>query len=158
MNSLIEDEFPLRATQSLRYDLMNILTDSDLAYRLPGNTLSLGELCREMGAIEELYIRSFKTFKYDWKYQNDDPELATSVERLKAWYQALDEEFEQVVRGFSEEDLHTKRVDRGEGRNPTLSGQFFTYHQAIMMFYAKASIYVRALEKTVNDQWDAWIG
>jgi hypothetical protein len=34
MNSLVESEFPLHETQRLRYDLLQTLTDSDLAYTL----------------------------------------------------------------------------------------------------------------------------
>jgi hypothetical protein len=51
MNSLVESEFPLHETQSLRYDLMQMLTDSDLAYKLPGDNPTLGELCRKMGEV-----------------------------------------------------------------------------------------------------------
>lgn len=158
MNSLLESEFPLRETQNLRYDLMNMLTDSDLAYKLPGDNPTLGELCREMGQTEHIYIQSFKTFKQDWTYRNNQPELAASVERLKDWYTTLDEEFEAVIREFSEEDLHNRQVDRGHGFTPSLYVQFQIYHEAILMFYAKASVYLKALQKPLNDQWQTAIG
>jgi hypothetical protein len=158
MNSLIESEFPLSACQSLRYDLMNALTDNDLAYKLPGDNPTLGELCREMGEIEHRYIQSFKTFKMDWAYRNDKPELATSVEQLKAWYTALDEAFETVMRGFSEEDLHHKHIDRGHDFTPSVHVQFHIYREAILMFYAKVSVYLKALQKPVNAQWQSGIG
>ncbi len=158
MNSLIENEFPLHESQSLRYDLLNSLTDSDLAYRLPGDNPTLGALCREMGELEHMYIQSFKTLKMDWSYRNSEPDLATSVERLKAWYKALDEAFESVVQGLSEEDLHNKQVDRGHGFTPSLAIQFKIYHEALLMFYAKASVYLKALQKPVNAQWKSWIG
>src|SRR5690349_20178532 len=106
MNSLIENEFPLHEAQGLRYDLLNVLTDSDLAYKLPGDNPTLSELCREMGDIEYAYLQSFKTFKLDWSKRATEPELATSVAALKTWYRTLDDEFETVVRGFSEDDLH----------------------------------------------------
>lgn len=35
MNSLIESEFPLQEAQKERYDLMGVLTDSDLTYGTP---------------------------------------------------------------------------------------------------------------------------
>ena len=158
MNSLIESEFPLHETQSLRYDLMQTLTDSDLAYKLPGDNPTLGELCREFGEVEYSYIQSFKTFKHDWSYRTSEPELATSVARLQAWYRTLDNEFETVVRGFSEDDLHHKQIDRGHGFTPSLAVQFQIYHEALLMFYAKASVYLKALQKSVNDQWQAGIG
>jgi uncharacterized damage-inducible protein DinB len=158
MNQLIENEFPLRQSQNLRYDLMDTLTDSDLAYKLPGDNPTLGELCREIGDIEQSYIDSFKTFKHDWSSHNRDPELATSVGRLKAWYQALDEEFEAVVREFSDDDLKNKQIDRGHDFTVPPLVQFEIYHEAILIFYAKASVYLKALQKSVNDQWQSWVG
>lgn len=158
MNSLLESEFPLHETQGLRYELLKALTDTDLAYKLAGDNPTLGELCREIGDIEHSYIQSFKTFKLDWSYRNTDPELATSVARLQAWYTALDHEFESVIRAFSEQDLNHKQVDRGHGFTPSVSVQFQIFHEAVLMFYAKASVYLKALHKTVNDQWQAGVG
>lgn len=158
MNSLIESEFPLREAQRERYELMQVLTDDDLAYKLPGANPTLGELCREMGEVEHNYIHSFRTFSYEPSYRNPDPELAASVARLVAWYMALDDEFETVVRGFSEDDLHHKQIDRGHGFTPSLLVQFQIYREALLMFYAKASVYLKALQKSVNEQWHAGIG
>jgi hypothetical protein len=158
MNSLIEDEFPLPETQRLRYDLLQVLTDSDLVYRLPGDNPTLGGLCREFGEIETCYIQSFKTFQLDWSYRAPEPDPAASVARLQAWYRALDDEFETVVQAFTEEDLHQKQVDRGNGFTPSLFVQFQIYREALLMFYAKASVYLKALQKTVNDEWQAGVG
>jgi hypothetical protein len=158
MNSLLESEFPLHQTQSVRYDLLRALTDSDLAYKLPGDNPPFGELCREFGEIEHAYIQSFKTFKLDWSYRATEPGLATSVARLQAWYTTLDHEFETVLRGFSEEDLHQKQIDRGHGFTPSPYVQFQIYREALLMFYAKASIYLKALQKTVNAEWQAGVG
>ena len=126
MNSLVEGEFPLHETQRLRYDLLQTLTDSDLTYKLPGDNPTLGELCREFGDVEYSYIQSFKTFKHDWSHRTAEPQLATSVARLQAWYTTLDTEFETVVRGFSEDDLRNNQIDRGHGFTPPLFVQFCT--------------------------------
>jgi hypothetical protein len=158
MNSLFESEFPLHEAQRLRYDLLQTLTDNDLAYKLPGDNPTLGALCREFGEIEYSYIQSFKTFKHEWLYGTSEPEVATSVARLQTWYRTLDDEFEAVVRGFSEDDLRHKQIDRGHGFTPSLFVQFQIYHEAILMFYAKASVYLKALQKTVNEQWQAGVG
>jgi hypothetical protein len=158
MNRLIEEEFPLRQCQNLRYDLMDVLTDDDLAYKLPGDNPTLGELCREMGELEHIYIESFKTLQHDRSYHHSDPAMATEVERLKTWYTALDEEFETVIRQFSDEDLQTKLIDRGYGFTPSLFIQFHIYREAILMFYAKASVYLKALQKPMNEQWQLGIG
>jgi hypothetical protein len=153
MNSLLETEFPLREAQHLRYDLLHTLTDRDLAYKLPGSNPTLGELCRANGELEYCYIQSFKTFKHDWSHPPSEPELATRVVALEAWFTRLDQEFEDVVRGFSDEDLHHKQIDHGHGFRPSLFVQWQIYHEALLMFYAKADVYLKALQKTVNDQW-----
>lgn len=158
MNSLIESEFPLQEAQRLRYDLLQTLTDDDLAYKLPGDNPTLGELCREMGDMEYSYIQSFKTFKHEWRYRTAEPEVATSVARLREWYIALDTEFEAVVRAFSEDDLHHRQIDRGHGFTPSPFVQFQIYREALLMFYAKASVYLKALQKYVNDEWQAGVG
>lgn len=158
MNSLLESEFPLHATQSLRYDLLQRLTDSDLAYKLPGDNPTLGELCRESGEIEYSYIQSFKTGKLDWSYRNPEPAIVTSVSRLQAWYTTLDNEFEAVIRAFSEDDLHHQQIDRGHGFTPSRYVQFQIYREALLIFYAKAIVYLRALQKPISDQWRVAIG
>ena len=158
MNSLIETEFPLHEAQRLRYDLLRVLTDGDLAYKLPGDNPTLGELCREMGEIEHDYIQSFKTFKHEWSYRAPEPEVAGSVAGLEAWYRALDDEFETGVRGFSEEELHQRQIDRGHGFTPSLFVQFQIYREALLIFFAKASVYLKALQREVSDEWRVGIG
>jgi len=76
----------------------------------------------------------------------------------QASYTTLDTEFETIMRGFSEDDLHHQQIDRGHGFTPSLSVQFQIYHEALLMFYAKASVYLKALQKSVNDLWQARIG
>jgi hypothetical protein len=129
-----------------------------LADKRPGDNPTVGELCREFGDVEYCYIQSFKTFKLDWSYRHPDPEVAVSVARLQEWYRALDNEFEAVVREFSEDDLHHKQIDRGHDFTPSAFVQFQIYREALLIFYAKASVYLKALRKAVNDEWQAGIG
>ena len=81
-----------------------------------------------------------------------------AVARQQAWYAKLDQEFESIIRDFSEDVLHNQQIDRGHGFTPSLYVQFEIYREALLMFYAKASVYLKALQKTVNDQWHAGIG
>ena len=46
MNSLIEEELP--GNQDLRDKLMEMLSDQELAYKLPGNNPTVGELCERL--------------------------------------------------------------------------------------------------------------
>jgi hypothetical protein len=155
MNSLIEHELP--GTQELRDQMMDMLSDQDLAYKLPNN-LTLGELCEEMGQTEQVYIHSFRTLTMDWAYRDSKPDVPNSVESLKAWFKTLDTELKAVLSAIPEEDIHTKHIDRGHEFTPSLYVQFQIYREALLIFYAKASIYLKALEKEYTSLWKNWIG
>src|SRR4028119_2451430 len=110
LNSLIEEELP--GNQDLRDQLMEMISDQDLAYKLPGANPTLGELCEEMGYIQQAYIHSFKTFKLDWAYHDSKPDTANSVASLNAWYKHLDAELVEALSGLSEDDVHNRQIDR----------------------------------------------
>ena len=156
MNSLIENE--LSGVQDLRDQLLDMISDQDLAYKLPGHNPTLGELCEQMGQIQQIYIHSFKTFKQDWGLRGSKPEAPNSVASLKVWYKKLDAELLEALNGLSEDDLHNKQIDRGHGFTPSPFVQFQVYREALLIFYAKVSVYLKALEKQFTDQWKSWIG
>lgn len=146
-----------KETTNLRSYLLDNLTDADLAFRAEGNP-TLGELCREMGNTESAYVNSFKTFKMDWSAGRDNtPATAASVEKLQAWYAALDAEFETVLQAIPDSDFQTKLVDRGGWSMPA-GGQFHTYREALLIFCGKCSVYLRMMGKPLNQQWKDWIG
>jgi DinB family protein len=145
----------LHLTTKLRAEMMDLLTDSDLAFRIPNNP-TLGELCREMGDVERSYIDSFKTLKQVWDVKNTEPGLDGSIEKLKAWYKALDTELDTVLSAIPDADLQTKMVDRGFPM--PLGGQFHTYREALLIFCGKCSVYLRAMGKPLGEQFQGWIG
>ena len=146
----------LSATQELRRQLLAVLTDADLGFRPADGCLPLGELCREIGEVQQTYIDSFRTFRNDFSYRHD-PEVSRGVERLAGWYAQLDRELEQVLEGLEEADL-ARRVDRGHGFAPPVPVQFHIYREALLIFYAKAQVYLKALGKQVTGPWQWWIG
>jgi hypothetical protein len=55
MNSIVQEHMPatyVREDQALRDELVETLTDDDLAFRVGGSSATLGALCREIGEIE----------------------------------------------------------------------------------------------------------
>ena len=156
MNSLIEQELP--GTQELRDQLMDMISDHDLTYKLPGHNPTFGELCEEMGQIQQVYIHSFKTFQQDWGYRASQLEATNRVASLKAWYKKLDAELYEALNELSEDDVHNKQIDRGDELTVSPYVQFQVYREALLIFYAKASVYLKALEKHLTDQWKGWIG
>jgi hypothetical protein len=148
--------------QSLRDQLMYILGDEDLGRRLGGETRTLGELCREIGEIEHAYVESFRTFRQDFSYRNPDPALEVSVAALKAWFAELDREMMAAVAALSDEDIDTRRIVRGdfdeEFFSPLPRIQLDIYREALLIFYGKVSVYLRADGRPLPGQWMDWIG
>jgi hypothetical protein len=157
MSGISEAEFDvLHQTGAIRTALMNILSDADLAYKLPGSNPTLGAICREMGQVEQSYIDSFKTLKQSFSYPAVNEALDTSVEKLQAWYQTLDSDLEAALIAIKDKDTQTTIIDRGWP--VTLGAQFHIYREALLIFYGKATCYLRAMDKPLPEQMASWIG
>jgi hypothetical protein len=157
---LAESFFP--EYQGLRDQLMEILRDGDLGLRLGGESASLGALCREIGEIEQTYVESFRTFRQDFAYRNPDPGLEHSVAALRAWFAELDRDLMAAVGALSEDDIANRRIIRGdfdeEYFSPLPKAQLDVYREALIIFYGKVSVYLRAIERPLPGQWQDWIG
>ena len=165
MNSLVRVHMPatyFAEYQELRGELMGILDDDDLAYRVSGTGVSLGALCREIGEIEHSYVQSLRTFRQDFGYRNPDPLLESSVTALTAWYADLDRELASAVEALSEDDIANRRIDRNDfdigDFSPLPSVQLDIYREALLIFYGKVSVYLRAMGRALPGHWEAWIG
>jgi hypothetical protein len=158
MNSIAQQEAGIvHETNAMRYQLMDMLTDADLAYALPGNS-TFGELCWQIGAVQRTYIDSYKTFKLGFAYAPVDTAVAGSVERLKAWFKSLDEEMDAALAAISEEDAQNKMIDRGGGFALPLRAQIHVYREAQLIFYGRAILYLNALNKPATGQLRDWLG
>ncbi len=146
MNRMMQMEWPwVEGTHGMRMQLLDSLSDADLAFNPGGQNMTLGALLREIGEIEHSYIQSLKTFKQDFAYRNTEAGLERSIAKLKAWYQALDDDMKAIVSGFSDGDL-SKQVDRG-GSPATIEFQLQTYLQALLIFFGKVVVYLRAMNR-----------
>ncbi len=149
--------------QALRDQLMEIVSDDDLGYGVGGTSSTLGALCREIGEIERSYVESFRTFRQDFAFRHPDPgTVETSVAALRGWYAELDRDLMAALETLSEADLTSRRIVRGDFEesyfSPLPTEQLDVYREALLIFYGKASVYLRALGRTLPPQWQAWIG
>jgi hypothetical protein len=148
--------------QALRAELLGILSDDDLGFRVGGTSATLGALCREIGEIEHSYVESFRTFRQDFDYRSPDPGLETSVAALNAWYAEIDRELAAAVEALSEDDIANRRIVRNDfdsdDFSPLPNTQLDIYREALLIFYGKVSVYLRAMGKTLPGHWQAWIG
>ena len=165
VNSLVRVHMPATyfgEYQELRQELIVVLTDDDLGFRFGGSSASLGALCREIGEIEHSYVESFRTFRQNFDYRNPDPLLETSVGALSSWYARLDADLMAAVEAISEHDVANRRIARNDfdidDFSPLPHIQLDIYREALLIFYGKVSLYLRAMGKALPAHWEAWIG
>ena len=157
MNRYMQEKWSwIEGTHAMRSQLLDILSDADLTFSPGGQNMTLGTLLREVGNIEYSYIQSLKTFKQDWSHHNTEAGLESSLTQFKSWYQTLDDEMQVTVSAFSDEDL-TKTVDRG-GFSMPVEMQLDVYLQALLIFFGKATIYLKAMNKLLPKQIQEYIG
>ncbi len=142
-------------TQIMREQLMDILSDADLAFTPGGTNPTLGEICREMADVESSYIGSIKLLKQDWSYKNPQPGLTGSVSQLRALYSKLDDQLKITMEGLSDDELN-KTIDRGFP--VTVGAQLHIYREALLIYYGKIAVYLKAMGKVMPQQWQGWIG
>lgn len=147
-----------RLYESLRGQLMEVLEDQDLAFSPGGGNLTLGELCREIGEVEHSYIQSFKTFTQNFEYRNRALGLDRSLADLKAWFASLDADLETALEGLTEEDVTARQIDRGEDFTLPPAYQLIIYQEALLIFYGKVSVYLKAMGRPMPESWQTWIG
>lgn len=159
MNSIITEYYGLFAMyQSLRNQMLDVLSDADLSFTPGGGNPTLGALCREIGQVERSYIDSFTTWTHSFNYADAEPGIETRVDRLKDWYAALDQELRASIEALSEDDLQQRTIDRGGGFVIPPRIQLEIYKEALLIFYGKSSVYLRLLGKPLTEQWQHWIG
>ncbi len=156
MNTLFDEE--IRGHHSMRDHLLTLVTDADLAYRLPGANPSLGELLVEMGHLQGVYTHSFATFTLDWTHRELPPPAPITVAGLRSWFDTQDAAMHAALSRLGEEELRVDRIDRGHGFVASPFVQHQIYREAIYIFYGKLSVYLKALERDAGDEWAAWIG
>ncbi len=157
-NAILREDYPIFALyQALRTSLLDAIGDEDLAFRLPGENLSLGDLCREIGRVEGAYIESFRTLRWSIPAAAGEADKARTVREMRGWFETLDEQLREAVAALTDEDLDTCTVDRGEGFRVPPRVQLQIYKEALLIFYGKASVYLKARQIEPSPQWQEWI-
>jgi hypothetical protein len=82
--------------------------------------------------------------------------VETSVTRLRGWFKSLDADLKEALEGLSEDDIQNRKVDRS-GWEISVTYQFHIFREALLIFYGKISVYLKALGKTYTEQWEEWI-
>lgn len=67
-----------------------------------------------------------------------------------------------ALESLSEDDITNRRIVRTDfdidDFVPLPKVQLDIYREALLIFYGKVSVYLRAMGRTLPPQWQAWIG
>ena len=157
MNAEIKQFWELnRMYSALRDELMASLSDDDLAFSPGGENPTLGALCRELGETQQAYVQSFKTFRVDFSYRANDDAYLASVAKLQTWYADLDQKLEAALETVTDEDVANKTMDRG-GYEVPVHISLDILREAMLIFYGKVSVYLKAMGKERTEMWRDWV-
>jgi hypothetical protein len=156
LNKLFDEE--IRGHHSMRDHVLTLVSDADLAYKLPGQNPTLGDVLVELGDIQGVYTHSFETFTLDWAHRQVPPPAPITVAGVRAWFEAQDDAMKAALDRFSEDELRVDRIDRGQGFIASPFVQHEIYREAVYIFYGKLSVYLKALERDAGPEWAAWVG
>jgi hypothetical protein len=156
MNTLFDEE--IRGHHSMRDHLLTVVSDADLAYQLPGHNPTLAGQLVELGDLQGVYTHSFETDILDWTHRQLPPPEQLTVAGLQAWFRAHDDAMKTALDRFTDEELHTGRIDRGDGFIASPFVQHQIYREAVYIFYGRLSVYLKALERDAGEQWAGWVG
>ncbi len=79
---------------------------------------------------------------------------------MSEWFKELDNELKEAVNKLSEDEIESRTVEcMGDYFKGHLSIQrnMDLYREALLIFYGKASVYLKALGKSRPDQWLDWV-
>lgn len=157
MNRYMDEKWSwIEGSHDLRDEILQALSDADLAFSPGGDNMPLGELFRQMGEVEHSYLQGLKTFAQDWEYHNTDSGLEADRDRLQAWLRELDAELTAIASAFADDDL-AKTVKRASGYEMPIDMSLDVYTQAILIFLGKAVVYFKAMSKPLPESVKDWI-
>ena len=88
--------------------------------------------------------------------------MERTVAGLSTWFADLDRSLLAAIEALTDDDVTNRRISRDdvdvEGFSPLAAQELDIYREALLIFYAKVSIYLRAMGKDLPGHWTVWIG
>ena len=138
-----------------RDELLAALTNRELAFRPSSANPTLGELCLRIGETQHSYAASFRTFAADFEYRYHDASIAGDIERLRNWHAELDAELEAALESLSQNDA--SRTIARDGERVPLATHLLVFNEALLLFFGKAFVYLKAGRMAMPKKWGAWV-
>jgi uncharacterized damage-inducible protein DinB len=138
-------------TRGLTLELLDSLTDADLAETPSPHLGPLWKQFRHVGRLQECYMEALNTKKVKFDYRNKRYRGGCSKNALRAYLRALDRE---LIQTFERVDWNAS-IER--------EGEMISVFQHLMRMLAHETLhhgqwilYARLLEKKLPHGWKAW--
>jgi hypothetical protein len=79
------------------------------------------------------------------------------VAGLQAWFKTLDAEMKDALSALSDADLDGKKIVRESGYETPIEYQMDIYLQALLIFFGKLSVTLKALDKPLTKAMQDWV-
>ena len=158
MNRLIQQRaHMIDLSHTLRDELFEGLSDADLEFSPGGTAPTLRALLLEQANVQAAYAESFRTLKL--KFGETTPAGQQSTEEIRARFAQLDAELIGALAALSDDDLRRPHDPRGlKAPGYTVETSYYTYRESVLIFAARASIYLRALGREVPTLMKSFVG
>ncbi len=138
--------------RGLTLDLLESLTESDLAYSPGGDLGPVWKQFRHVGSVHECYMEALITRQMRFEYRDKNFNAHPTKPLLLAYLRALNTEFIVTLDGLDwEQTICWSDEDR-----PTLFEHLLRLVQHETLHHGEWIAYLRLLNKTFPPSWKAW--
>ena len=158
MNRLIQQRaHMIDLSHTLRDEVFRGLSDADLDFSPGGTAPTLRGLLLEQADVQAAYAESFRTLKL--KFGEATPAGHQSIQELRERFAGLDAELIAALETLSDDDLRRPHDPRGlKAPGYTVETSYYTYRESVLIFAARASVYLRALNREVPTLMKSFVG
>ena len=111
-----------------------------------------------MGDTTHAYVTSYDTLKMDFSLKAPDRDQPSDGRALAAWIRGKETDLKRALSPLNDEDLNTPVIDRGRDWVVPRMMQFHIYREALLIFFGKLDVYLRAAGKERPEIWRQWVG
>ncbi|GGR25673.1 DinB family protein [Deinococcus ruber] len=158
MNRLMQQRtHMIDLTHSLRDDVFKAISGSDLEFSPGADAHTLRGLLLQQADIQAAYAQSFRTLHLS--FGEATPDQQQSAQELQEHFARLDAELLAALDALSDDDLKRPHDPRGlKAPGYTVETSFYTYRESVLIFAARASVYLRALGREVPALTKSFVG
>ena len=148
----------LKFCQDLAMDILKMLTDEQLDFKVGKNMGTLGEQFRHMARVRLQYSEAIETKKVEPTKETIDPSIAKSKEKLIELWEKINQQIPQILEKMSAEELENLKIDWKHWGVDSMN--IYSHLQALVdhenLHNGQIIVYIRTKGLKFPESWKAW--